>query len=208
MRLTIVLIIVLLALVGVLVRHQGSQLLDRLRPAAFTAVKVSTIELYGGMRYRGCAPVSRPAAAFPATQARIYDLITFSKWNGQHSATVEYDAPDGGTYASTAFSGQNLANACGFLSLYGEQAAAMPGVWHLHVSADGHSLQSTSFSIQPVGPDAHLLVPASLCAHGCSAALRNPDGSRVSERFRSYSAALTYLRRHPGSFIDLITSGA
>lgn len=205
MRVTLLVAVVIAA--AVVAWLAEPQIADRLREKPLTAVRVGTVSFLSGMRYRQCRPLGPARTSFPATQPRIYDLIAFTRWTGRHTATVSYVAPGGAVYTSNVMTDNNLASACGFLSVYGQRAAANPGRWHLQLSVAGHVLASQPFTIRSVGPDESLLVPAWLCARRCTIVLRNPDRTTVSRTFANYAAAADFLRRHPGAVLSRVDGG-
>jgi hypothetical protein len=187
----------MLVLVGELGWLAQLSLLPRFLPSGTGAVRIARISIYGSMQFKRCKPTSQPAVSFPATSWRIYDLETFTAWRGKQRVRVEYDSPGGRVYAVSDFLGRDQAPACGYLSIYGQDAAAKPGWWRIIVWIGEHMLKSKSFKIHRIQPDPQSLIPPLLCRHGCAATLRHPGASQLRKNFNARPALIAFLRRYP-----------
>lgn len=190
-------IVLLIILFGELVWLARVSVLPRLQSSTFDAVRISRLSVYRTMLYKQCKPMSRSVVSLPATSSRIYDLEKFAAWRGMQHMSVEYDSPGGQVYEVSNFSGRHVTFTCGYLQVYGQDAAAHPGWWRIKVSVGDHMLKSKSFKIHRVQPDPQLLIPPFICRVGCLATLRKPGAVQFRKNFRARSSLVAFLRRYP-----------
>ncbi|HEX8918116.1 MAG TPA: hypothetical protein VF898_06415, partial [Chloroflexota bacterium] len=85
------------------------------------------------------SPTADPQTSFSAGTATIYAYADFSDWEGSHTVTFNWYAPDGSLFASYTDTSTNFGPVADYsaLNVAGTTAAGKLGSWRVDVVIDG-----------------------------------------------------------------------
>lgn len=114
-------------------------------------ITLQAVQLYTHLNCNGTP--SGPTSAdntFPNTTPTIFALATYTDWEGQHTVTFTWTAPDGSTAqtpATDTFTGTGPTYDVDYLPLAWTSNAPKVGAWKLEINIDGTVVQTVNFTV-------------------------------------------------------------
>jgi hypothetical protein len=111
-------------------------------------ISVTSVGFYTSASHVNCTPASGRAFVFDSSVSEVDAIASLSGWHGQHTAAMEFYAPDGARYATfgpAVFT--DIGSYCGWINVAGTAAAQHPGAWTLRVYIDSVQSSTTTFTL-------------------------------------------------------------